>query len=210
MGKCGCGTIRKKRARDAVGPIWQCLARTSLLAAIGALLAACAGGQAGPTKSPSGTLQSLDPLLAFAAPAKCRPGKLLERLYESMVWLDKANMPQPRSPMLPPEYQGAVGAPIVAMRAKDHTIIEAPVRGRWLGLPVSAIAGLYGHQSDLAGVIIAFAAPQAQVRDVLQRQGFVVDGTRPGTNPHTGTEKAGVAMLKGDAQTTRLTCDWSL
>ena len=172
-----------------------------------ALLGACAGGEHRVPSWQSGG--DLDDLLAFTNPAECEPGKPLKTLYDTMATYDAAFQPQPHRPELPQRLAKAAGEPVVLSRSSDHAVISMPLRGRWKGLPVQAVEGIYGIQSDAFGLAIVFNAPVARTQAALQSSGFA-NGIRTsgGGMPNEGA--FGRAEVTGDERTSRLVCDWGL
>lgn len=174
-----------------------------------ALLGACAGGGARLASEPGGAA-SLDDLLAFRTPAECEPGAALKTLYDTMAAYDAAFQPQPRQPEVPPRFAKLVGEPGVLIRAPDHAIFSLPLRGQWKGLPVRAVEGVYGIESDNFGMAIVFDAPLARVRAVLERSGFAPGGPDAQAADGPDGEAFGRVIATGDEKAARLVCDWGL
>lgn len=179
-----------------------------VLMAATALLGACAGG--GHQLTPGQSAGDLDELLAFKNPTECEPGKPLKTLYDTMAAYDAAFQPQPRRPTLPPRFAKAAGEPVVISRAPDHAVISMALRGRWKGLPVQAVEGLYGIESDAFGLAIVFNAPLARVQKALQDNGFATGANGPAQAGLTEDSAFGRAEVTGDERTSRLVCDWGL
>lgn len=183
------------------------------LGAAAVLLGACAGGgQRLATGQRGGSLGggSLEDLLAFRTPAECEPGAALKTLYDTMAAYDAAFQPQPRQPEVPERFAGLVGAPEVVVRAEDHAMFSLPVRGHWKNLPVRAVEGVYGIQSDNFGLAIVFDAPLERVRAVLEESGFAPAEPEAAMAAIAAEEPFGRAMVTGDARMARLVCDWGL
>lgn len=176
-----------------------------VLGATAVLLAACAGG--GHRLATGRNAGNLEDLLAFGNPADCEPAKPLKTLYDTMAAYDAAFQPQPRQPALPDRFARAAGAPVVISRATDHAVISLPLKGRWKGLPVQAVEGIYGIRSDVFGLAIVFDAPLSRAQAVLRTNGFVFPD-----NGVTSAEETdfGRAAVTGDDKTSRLVCDWGL
>lgn len=183
-----------------------------VLVAAAVLLGACAGGGSRMGSGPGAAGQSagdLDALLTFENPAECEPGKPLKTLYDTMAVYDAAFQPQPRRPELPPHLARAAGEPVVLSRDADHAVISLPLRGHWKGLPVRAIEGLYGIESDAFGLAIVFDAPVARAQAVLRDSGFINEKTVAAVGA-TRDSAFGRAAVTGDERTSRLVCDWGL
>lgn len=176
--------------------------------AAAALLGACAGG--GHRVETGRTAGDLEELLAFKNPAECEPGKPLKTLYDTMAAYDAAFQPQPRRPTLPPRFAKAAGEPVVISRAPDHAVISMALRGRWKGLPVQAIEGLYGIESDAFGLAIVFNAPLARAQEALRENGFATGAEAPLNTGVTKDSAFGRVEVTGDERTSRLVCDWGL
>lgn len=177
-----------------------------------ALLGACAGGGSRVGTGPGAAGQSagdLEELLAFDNPAECEPGKSLKTLYDTLAAYDAAFQPQPRRPELPPHLARAAGEPVVLSRDADHAVISLPLRGRWKGLPVRAVEGMYGIESDAFGLAIVFDAPVDRTQAVLRDSGFINDKTVASVGA-VKDSAFGRAAVTGDERTSRLVCDWGL
>lgn len=178
-----------------------------------ALLGACAGGEHRLT--PGQNAGDLDELLAFKNPAECEPGKPLKTLYDTMAAYDAAFQPQPRRPDLPARFAGAAGEPVVISREPDHAVISMALKGQWKGLPVQAVEGIYGIESDAFGLAIVFNAPLERAKAALQKNGFANSTAEPGDVELgdvglTEDSAFGRASVTGDERTSRLVCDWGL
>lgn len=173
-----------------------------------ALLGACAGDEH--RLAPGQSAGDLDELLAFKNPAECEPGKPLKTLYDTMAVYDAAFQPQPRRPDLPARFVKVAGEPTTISRSADHAVISMALRGRWKGLPVQAVEGIYGIQSDAFGLAIVFDAPLARTQATLRENGFANGKTEPSNAGVTEDSAFGRAEVTGDERTSRLVCDWGL
>lgn len=196
------------------------------LGATAVLLGACARGSGpGMETAPPAAMADLGGLIVFANPAECEPGEPLRQLYDTMAVYDDHHQPQPSQPVVPPRYAGAVGPAEVLARESDHAVFSVPVRGRWQGLPVRAVEGIYGIESDAFGMAIVFDAPVPATLPVLEAQGFrpaaagSMGAGSMGAGPDAAAPAAdlppeqmpfGRAEVTGDARTSRLVCDWGL
>lgn len=178
------------------------------MVASAALLGACAGGEH--RLAPGQNAGDLEELLAFKNPAECEPGTPLKTLYDTMAAYDAAFQPQPRRPQLPQRFAGAAGEPVVINRAADHAVISMTLRGQWKGLPVQAVEGIYGIQSDAFGIAIVFDAPLARTQAILRESGFTTSTAEPAKAGVTEESAFGRAEVTGDERTSRLVCDWGL
>ncbi|MCH8685032.1 hypothetical protein [Pedomonas mirosovicensis] len=173
-----------------------------------ALLGACTHGRQ--EMQPQPRLEALDDLLVFANPAECEPGEPLKQLYDTMASYDQRDEPHPRQPVVPPRFANAIGAPMVISRAADHATISMALRGRWLGLPVRAVEGVYGIESDYFGMAIVFDAPVSRTQPVLESHGFHPKPAEALISVPPEETPFGRVEITGDEQTSRLVCDWGL
>lgn len=181
------------------------------LGATAVLLGACAqGGGPGVAPVPSPDTADLGGLIAFANPAECEPGEPLRQLYDTMAVYDDQHRPHPSQPVVPAGYAGAVGPAEVVTREPDHAVFSVPVRGRWKGLPVRAVEGIYGIESDAFGIAILFDAPLSTTLPVLQAQGFQPKPAETVADIPPEQMPFGRAEVTGDATSSRLVCDWGL
>lgn len=184
-----------------------------VLGAAAVLLGACAqGGGSGPRVGAATAQGQVDlgDLIVFANPAECEPGEPLRQLYDTMAVYDDQHRPRAGQPVVPSRYAGAVGAPQEVVREPDHAVFAVSVRGRWQGLPVRAVEGIYGIESDAFGLAIVFDAPVPAILPVLQAKGFRPMPADAANDVPPERMPFGRAEVTGDAQTSRLVCDWGL
>ena len=150
--------------------------------------------------------RDMAPVISFADPAKCEPSAAFSIILDGLLEQDENGRIETGAVIVPTSFSRHFGTIEVEIEGQNRTA-SVPVDGNLYGLPLKSIniARYAGGDPYTWGV--TFAAPEAQVRPVLEQAGF--DFSRSTADRSVGVYEMFVTLMPGGAAETTLLCGYS-
>ena len=169
------------------------------------LLSSITGCATGPgLEGPEG--RDMAPVISFTDPAKCEPSAAFSILLDGLLEQDENGRIGTGAVIVPAAFRRNFGTIEVEIEGQNRTA-SVPVDGTLYGLPLKSVHTARYAGGDPYPWGVTFAAPEAQVRPVLEQAGF--DFARSTADRSMGVYEMFVTLMPGGAAETTLLCGYS-